>query len=64
MGASRDCNILSLKVLTDAGDGTVSDILNAFDRVIQYAKSSGRRSVVSMSLGGPCENEGEQLCLV
>lgn len=56
---SRDCNILSLKVLTDSGEGTVSDILNAIDRVLKYARNSGRRSVVSMSLGGPCEMGGE-----
>lgn len=61
MGVSRDCNILALKALADAGEGTVSDILNAMDRVITYAKTSGRRSVVSMSFGGPCEQGGEHL---
>lgn len=61
VGVSRDCNILALKALADAGEGTVSDILNALDRVTTYAKTSGRRSVVSMSFGGPCEKGGVQL---
>ena len=57
IGVAPDANIYSLKVLNDDGQGSSSAILAAFDVVINNAKDSGRRSVVSMSLGGPCETD-------
>ena len=42
-------------MLSDSGEGSVSDIVAALEVVKTRASSSGRRSVVTMSLGGPCE---------
>lgn len=57
MGVSPDCNMYSLKTLSEQG-GTVSAILSALDVVVEFVATSGRKSIVSMSLGGKCETEG------
>lgn len=55
VGVSPGANLLSLKVLNDQGEGDTSAVVAALDYVLQLSRTSGRRSVVSMSLGGPCE---------
>ena len=57
IGVAPNVNIYSLKVLNDDGQGTSSAILAAFDVVVSTVKKNGRRGVVSMSLGGPCESD-------
>jgi hypothetical protein len=57
VGVSPDCNIYGLKTLNEQG-GSVSAILSALDVVVEFAANSGRKSIVSMSLGGKCETEG------
>lgn len=51
-GVSKLSNIISVKVLSDSGSGTVADIVNGMNWVISQAASSGRPAVVSMSVGG------------
>lgn len=55
-GVARGCNILSMKVLNNEGYGYSSDIIDALEYVAQLSSMSGRKSVVSMSLGGLCGN--------
>jgi hypothetical protein len=57
VGVSPDCNMYGLKTLSEQG-GSVSAILSALDVVVEFAANSGRKSIVSMSLGGICETEG------
>lgn len=62
-GVSPNCNMYGLKVLNDKGEGTVSVILGALDFILKFVQNSGRRSVISMSLGGPCEVNGKfEMC--
>eukprot|EP01035_Chromulina_nebulosa_P020654 gene20654-26779_t len=56
VGVSPGVNIYGLKVLDSQGSGATSTIVNALEEVISLSISSGRRSIVSMSLGGPCED--------
>ena len=53
-GVARECNILSMKVLSNEGSGYRSDIIDALEQVALLTSMSGRKSVVSMSLGGGC----------
>lgn len=55
VGVSPHVNIFALKVLSDTGEGSTSAILTSFDIVLTTVKKSGKRSIVSLSLGGPCE---------
>ena len=59
-GVAPDCNILSMKVLSNDGSGYSSDIIGALEYVALLSSISGRKSVVSMSLGGPCGGRCEQ----
>ena len=56
VGVAKGANIYGLKILGDSGEGSTSDILAALELVHSRATKSGRPSVVSMSLGGECEN--------
>lgn len=51
-GVSKSANIIAVKVLSDGGSGAWTDIISGLNWVGQQAASSGRPSVVSMSLGG------------
>ncbi|KAF8167100.1 serine protease [Crassisporium funariophilum] len=51
-GVAKAANIIAVKVLSDAGSGTVTDIVSGLNWVITSARASGRPSIVSMSLGG------------
>ena len=51
-GVAKKARIFGVKVLDDAGSGSVSGIVAGCDQVITYCKTSGRRCVASMSLGG------------
>ncbi|KAF8647480.1 hypothetical protein AX16_006685 [Volvariella volvacea WC 439] len=51
-GVAKEVRLIAVKVLSDAGSGTVSDIVSGLNWVLTQARASGRPSVVSMSLGG------------
>ncbi|KAF9466801.1 serine protease [Collybia nuda] len=51
-GVAKNANIIAVKVLSDAGSGSVADIVSGLNFVLSSARSSGRPSIVSMSLGG------------
>ncbi|KAJ8457203.1 hypothetical protein ONZ45_g863 [Pleurotus djamor] len=51
-GVAKRANIIAVKVLSDAGSGSVAGIVSGLDFVASQAAASGRPSIVSMSLGG------------
>lgn len=51
-GVAKSANIIAVKVLSDQGSGAVSDIVSGLNFVANRASSTGRPSIVSMSLGG------------
>ncbi|KAF9523111.1 serine protease [Crepidotus variabilis] len=51
-GVAKKANIIAVKVLSDAGSGAIADIVSGLNYVKSQAASSGRPSIVSMSLGG------------
>jgi cerevisin len=51
-GVAKKASMIAVKVLSDSGSGTVSDIVSGLDFVRTSARTSGRPSIVSMSLGG------------
>ncbi|KAF8161600.1 serine protease [Crassisporium funariophilum] len=51
-GVAKNANIIAVKVLSDAGSGSISGIVTGLNWVISQAKLSGRPTIVSMSLGG------------
>lgn len=51
-GVAKNSNIIGVKVLADNGSGSTSDIVAGLQYMVQNAKSTGRPSVGSMSLGG------------
>ncbi|GLB42668.1 putative peptidase S8 family protein [Lyophyllum shimeji] len=51
-GVAKAASIIAVKVLDDSGSGAVSDIVSGLNWVLSSARSSGRPSIVSMSLGG------------
>jgi len=55
-GVAKSASIIAVKVLSDAGSGSVSDIVSGLNFVINSARASGRPSIVSMSLGGSRSN--------
>ena len=60
MGVSPHANIFALKVLGSDGSGSSSDIITAMDYVVTYSRQQrggNHRSVISMSLGGPCDDD-------
>ena len=57
VGVSPGANLYGVKVLDNDGAGDVSAILDALDFIATRVASTGRRSVVSMSLGGACETD-------
>ncbi|KXN90044.1 Cuticle-degrading protease [Leucoagaricus sp. SymC.cos] len=51
-GVAKSANLVAVKVLSDAGSGAISDIISGLNYILSSANSSGRPSIVSMSLGG------------
>jgi len=51
-GVAKAASIIAVKVLSDGGSGSFSDIVSGLNFVINSAQASGRPSIVSMSLGG------------
>ncbi|KAF5355879.1 hypothetical protein D9756_003749 [Leucocoprinus leucothites] len=60
-GVAKSANLVAVKVLDDGGSGAISDIrmetdmassVSGLNYVLTLAKSTGRPSIVSMSLGG------------
>ncbi|GLB43248.1 putative peptidase S8 family protein [Lyophyllum shimeji] len=48
---AKEANLIAVKVMSDDGSGATTDIISGMDYVLEQAKSSGRPSIVSMSLG-------------
>jgi aqualysin 1 len=57
VGVSPDANIYGLKILDASGQGDTSSIATALELVLQRFHTTRHPSVVSMSLGGPCETD-------
>ncbi|KDQ11599.1 hypothetical protein BOTBODRAFT_57358 [Botryobasidium botryosum FD-172 SS1] len=51
-GPATSANIIAVKVLSDAGSGAYSDIIAGVNWAVSSARSSGRPSIATMSLGG------------
>ncbi|KAH7337443.1 serine protease [Rhizoctonia solani] len=51
-GVATSANVISVKVLSDAGSGSYSDIIAGVNYVVTSAASSGRPSIATLSLGG------------
>ncbi|KAI8894605.1 peptidase S8/S53 domain-containing protein [Globomyces pollinis-pini] len=55
-GVAKDANIIAVKVLNDDGFGTTSSVMDGISWAIQNAGTTGRRSVINLSLGGGKES--------
>ncbi|CCO37844.1 hypothetical protein BN14_12004 [Rhizoctonia solani AG-1 IB] len=51
-GVATSANIIAVKVLSDSGSGTNSDVIAGINWAATQARSSGRPSVANLSLGG------------
>ncbi|KAA1471520.1 serine protease [Dentipellis sp. KUC8613] len=51
-GVAKAAHLIAVKVLSDQGSGQVSDIVSGLNYVATQAKSSGRPSIATLSLGG------------
>ncbi|RDB20460.1 hypothetical protein Hypma_012437 [Hypsizygus marmoreus] len=51
-GVAKQANIISVKILSDAGSGSFSDIISGINYVVQSARASGRPSVILAPIGG------------
>lgn len=51
-GVAKAANLIAVKVLSDSGSGSVSDIVSGLDWVATQVSSSGRPSIATLSLGG------------
>ncbi|KAF9031931.1 peptidase S8/S53 domain-containing protein [Panaeolus papilionaceus] len=51
-GVAKAATVYAVKVLSDAGSGTTTDIINGLNWVMNNVRATGRPGVVSMSLGG------------
>ncbi|KAJ8507395.1 hypothetical protein ONZ45_g10228 [Pleurotus djamor] len=49
---AKSARVIAVKVLSDAGSGTVSGIISGLNYVAQSAQASGRPTVINLSLGG------------
>ena len=55
VGVAPGCNLYGVKVLDKDGAGTTSVVVRAMDFVNSFIKTTGRRAIITMSLGGACE---------
>lgn len=51
-GVAKEVDLIAVKVMSDAGSGSSSNILSGIDWVVGKAKTSGKRSVANLSIGG------------
>ncbi|XP_006464047.1 serine proteinase 2 [Agaricus bisporus var. bisporus H97] len=51
-GVAKAANLVAVKVLSDQGSGTISDIISGLNFVAQRAASTGRPAVTLLALGG------------
>lgn len=52
-GIAQGASLLSVRILNDVGQGTVSDIISALEFIMK--KKRDVPTIMSMSLGGPCQ---------
>ncbi|QRV90481.1 cuticle-degrading protease [Ceratobasidium sp. AG-Ba] len=52
-GIAKQAKLIAVKVLSDSGSGTTSDIIAAINWVVSAVQASGRPSIAMTSLGGP-----------
>ena len=55
VGVAPGCNLFGVKVLDKDGAGGTSEVVMAMEFVSQLIQKNQRRSIITMSLGGPCE---------
>ncbi|KAG8741726.1 subtilisin-like serine protease [Ceratobasidium sp. 414] len=55
-GQATEANVIAVKVLSDGGSGTYSDVISGVNYAYQSFKASGRPSIATMSLGGGANN--------
>lgn len=55
VGVSPGCNLFGVKVLDKQGAGSTSVVVRAMEFVYSFVQTSGRRAIITMSLGGACE---------
>ncbi|KAF8708105.1 peptidase, partial [Rhizoctonia solani] len=55
-GIATSANIIAVKVLSDSGSGTISDVIAGINYIISSAQSSGRPSIATFSIGGGANN--------
>ena len=60
VGVAPHANIFGVQVLNEDGEGTTSGIVLALEFTLNNIKKRGRRSIVSMSLGGDCDTDNCQ----
>ncbi|QRV89205.1 proteinase R [Ceratobasidium sp. AG-Ba] len=59
-GVATSANVIAVKVLSDAGSGSYSDVIAGINWVTTQARSSGHPSVANMSLGGGASSAVDQ----
>ncbi|KAI9093044.1 peptidase S8/S53 domain-containing protein [Phlyctochytrium arcticum] len=52
VGVARTANLIAVKVIDDNGSGAQSNVIMGLEWIIKRAQSSGRPSVINMSIGG------------
>ena len=51
-GVAKEANVIAVKVMSDRGSGSGSDIIAGIDWVAGQPKKTGRKSVANLSIGG------------
>ena len=51
-GMCKKCHLIGVKVLDGRGSGSLSGVISGVEWAMKNAKETGRKSVISMSLGG------------
>ncbi|KAG2212810.1 hypothetical protein INT45_009566, partial [Circinella minor] len=57
-GVAKNVNIVSVKVLSAEGSGTLSNVISGIEYVVNQERASNRPVVVNMSLGAPSSTSG------
>jgi len=52
-GAAKNANLIAVKVLGCSGSGSYSGIISSIEWIINRSKTTGKVSIINMSLGGP-----------
>ncbi|CAH1782447.1 unnamed protein product [Owenia fusiformis] len=53
-GVARNANIIPVKVMNAQGSGTSAGIVSGLGWIVQQYRSRGRKAVINMSIGCPC----------